>query len=329
MAQTETRPIGAGWTLTIGVFALWRAATILFGFGLPQPAWWRSAFGVAWVALGGLLLLAAVAMTVVGAVEYVRGTAPFRSVGTGTGLLWLAAAGLIALGVGRFLQGGWQRVLYGSGWIAAAGVAFLMWAEERRTERQYGNDLDKRLATAAGGRAESTRGDSVTLKGKAHKFGDNVDTDAIIPARYLNTTDNRELAAHVMEDADPEFVNKVKPGDMIVAGANFGCGSSREHAPIAIKTAGVSCVIAESFARIFFRNAINIGLPVLAAPEAARAAKTGDEIEVDVASGRIKNLSQGKTYQAEPFPEFVRELIAVGGLIAYTRQRLGGGGGSC
>jgi len=162
----------------------------------------------------------------------------------------------------------------------------------------------------------------MTLKGKAHKFGDNVDTDAIIPARYLNTTDEKELAAHCMEDADPAFVTKVAGGDIIVGGANFGCGSSREHAPIAIKAAGVSCVIAEGFARIFFRNAINIGLPVLTAPEAARDAETGDEIEVDVASGRIENRTQGKTYQAAPFPEFIRELISAGGLIAYTKRRL-------
>jgi 3-isopropylmalate dehydratase small subunit len=162
----------------------------------------------------------------------------------------------------------------------------------------------------------------MTLRGKAHKFGDNVDTDAIIPARYLNTTDEKELAAHCMEDADPQFVKKVAGGDIIVGGANFGCGSSREHAPIAIKAAGVSCVIAEGFARIFFRNAINIGLPVLTASEAARDAETGDEIEVDVASGRIENRTQGKTYQAEPFPEFIRELIAAGGLIAYTKRRL-------
>jgi len=166
----------------------------------------------------------------------------------------------------------------------------------------------------------------MTIRGKVHKFGENIDTDAIIPARYLNTTDERELASHCMEDADPEFVNKVKAGDIIVGGSNFGCGSSREHAPIAIKVAGVSCVIAESFARIFYRNAINIGLPLLVAPEAAREAKPGDEIEVDVASGGIRNLTQGKTYQAEPFPEFIRELIAAGGLIAYTRQRLAAGG---
>jgi len=166
----------------------------------------------------------------------------------------------------------------------------------------------------------------MTIRGKVHKFGENIDTDAIIPARYLNTTDERELASHCMEDADPEFVNKVKAGDIIVGGSNFGCGSSREHAPIAIKVAGVSCVIAESFARIFYRNAINIGLPLLVAPEAAREAKPGDEIEVDVASGGIRNLTQGKTYQAEPFPEFIRELVAAGGLIAYTRQRLAAGG---
>ncbi len=162
------------------------------------------------------------------------------------------------------------------------------------------------------------------LHGKAHKFGDNVDTDVIIPARYLDTTDAAELAAHCMEGLAPNFAAQVKPGDIMVAGANFGCGSSREHAPVAIKAAGISCVIAASFARIFFRNAINIGLPVLVCSEAAAEAQAGDEIEVDLAAGEIKNLTRSKSYQAAAFPPFLQEIIAVGGLIAYTKKRLAG-----
>ena len=152
-------------------------------------------------------------------------------------------------------------------------------------------------------------------KGFVHKFGDNVDTDVIIPARYLNTADHGELAKHCMEDIDKDFVNKVKQGDIIAAGYNFGCGSSREHAPIAIKAAGVSCVIASTFARIFYRNAINIGLPILECPEAAKDIKAEDEIEVDFDSGVIKNLTTGKSYNAEPFPEFIKDIISAGGLL--------------
>jgi 3-isopropylmalate/(R)-2-methylmalate dehydratase small subunit len=154
------------------------------------------------------------------------------------------------------------------------------------------------------------------------KYGDNVDTDAIIPARYLNTSSEAELAAHCMEDLDVEFTQEVKPGDMIVAGKNFGCGSSREHAPLAIKAAGVSCVIAETFARIFFRNAINIGLPILECPPAARAIAADQTVEVDLASGEIRNVATGETYRATPYPPFMLELINAGGLIAYTRHKL-------
>jgi len=162
------------------------------------------------------------------------------------------------------------------------------------------------------------------LKGKVHKYGADVNTDVIIPARYLNVSDPGELAAHCMEDIDADFVKKVKPGDIIVATTNFGCGSSREHAPLAIKTAGVSCVIAGTFARIFFRNAINIGLPLLECPEAVAATETGDTLEVDLASGRIKNLTNGRTFTAEPYPDFMARLIDAGGLIEYTKKRLAG-----
>lgn len=155
----------------------------------------------------------------------------------------------------------------------------------------------------------------MNVKGKVHKFGDNIDTDVIIPARYLNTADHSELAKHCMEDIDKDFVNKVNKGDIIAAGYNFGCGSSREHAPIAIKAAGVSCVIASTFARIFYRNAINIGLPILECPEAAKDIKAGDEIEIDFDSGVIKNLTTGKSYSAEPFPEFIKDIISAGGLL--------------
>ena len=155
----------------------------------------------------------------------------------------------------------------------------------------------------------------MNVKGKVHRFGDNIDTDVIIPARYLNTADHSELAKHCMEDIDKDFVNKVNKGDIIAAGYNFGCGSSREHAPIAIKAAGVSCVIASTFARIFYRNAINIGLPILECPEAAKDIKAGDEIEIDFDSGVIKNLTTGKSYNAEPFPEFIKDIISAGGLL--------------
>ena len=161
------------------------------------------------------------------------------------------------------------------------------------------------------------------LKGKVHKYGVNVDTGVIIPARYLTTTSPQELAKHALEDIDPEFLNKVQPGDVIVAGENFGCGSSREHAPLAIKSAGVSCVIAESFARIFFRNAINIGLPVLECPEVAKASETGDDIEVDLAKGLVRNLTKGIEANVEPLPDFLRTLVSRGGLINYTRAKLG------
>ncbi len=162
------------------------------------------------------------------------------------------------------------------------------------------------------------------LKGKVHKYGADVNTDVIIPARYLNVSDPGELAAHCMEDIDADFVKKVKPGDIIVATTNFGCGSSREHAPLAIKTAGVSCVIAGTFARIFFRNAINIGLPLLECPDAVAATEAGDTLEVDLESGKIRNLTNGKTFTAEPYPDFMARLIDAGGLIEYTKKRLAG-----
>lgn len=161
------------------------------------------------------------------------------------------------------------------------------------------------------------------LRGRTWKFGHDIDTDAIIPARYLNTSEPAELAKHVMEDADPAFPGKVQAGDIIVAGKNFGCGSSREHAPIAIKAAGVSCVIAQSYARIFYRNAFNIGLPILESPEGAAAIEEGQEVEVDLNTGIITNLSTGATYHATPYPPFMQELIQAGGLINYTRRRLG------
>lgn len=151
--------------------------------------------------------------------------------------------------------------------------------------------------------------------GNVHKYGDNVDTDVIIPARYLNTSDHKELAAHCMEDIDKDFVYKVKEGDIIVADQNFGCGSSREHAPIAIKESGISCVIASTFARIFYRNAINIGLPILECDEAAKAISDGDVVEIDFDSGVINDLTSGKTFQAEPFPDFILEIIRAGGLL--------------
>lgn len=155
----------------------------------------------------------------------------------------------------------------------------------------------------------------MNAKGYVHKFGDNVDTDVIIPARYLNRSDEQWLASHCMEDIDADFAKNVKKGDIMVAQANFGCGSSREHAPIAIKASGVSCVIASTFARIFYRNAINIGLAILECDEAAKNIKDGDEVEVDFDSGVIKNLTDGKTYQAQPFPEFIQNIIKNGGLM--------------
>ncbi len=160
------------------------------------------------------------------------------------------------------------------------------------------------------------------LKGRAWKYGDNVNTDEIIPARYLNTSDPNELAMHCMEDIDAEFMKKIKPGDIIVAGNNFGCGSSREHAPVAIKAAKISCVIANSFARIFYRNSINIGLPILECPEAVAGISKGDELEIELGTGKIKNLSTGKTYQAASFPPFMQALIKSGGLMPYVQNKI-------
>lgn len=156
---------------------------------------------------------------------------------------------------------------------------------------------------------------------KVHKYGDNIDTDVIIPARYLNTSDPAELAAHCMEDIDAAFAGRVRPGDILVAGRNFGCGSSREHAPLAIKASGVACVIAESFARIFYRNALNIGLPILECPAAARAISAGDEVSVNFETGEIADKTTGRTFMAEPFPPFMLDLIAAGGLAAYLKGR--------
>ncbi len=158
-------------------------------------------------------------------------------------------------------------------------------------------------------------------KGKAHKYGDNVDTDVIIPARHLNTSEPAELAAHCMEDIDAAFAGRARPGDIIAAGRNFGCGSSREHAPLAIKASGVACVVAESFARIFYRNALNIGLPILECPAAARAISSGDEVSVDFETGEIVDETTGQTFKAEPFPPFMLDLIAAGGLAAYLKGR--------
>lgn len=157
--------------------------------------------------------------------------------------------------------------------------------------------------------------------GRVFKYGDNVDTDVIIPARYLNATDGMELAKHCMEDIDKEFVNKVKKGDIIVANKNFGCGSSREHAPLAIKCAGVSCVIAETFARIFYRNAINIGMPIIECPEAARSIEDGDEVEIDFDSGIITNITKKEQYKGQAFPPFMQKIIEAGGLIRYTNSQ--------
>ena len=163
------------------------------------------------------------------------------------------------------------------------------------------------------------------LKGKVHKYGANVDTDAIIPARYLNVSEPEELAQHCMENIDSEFLNRVESGDIIVADTNFGCGSSREHAPLAIKAAGISCVIAKSFARIFFRNAINIGLPLLECTEAVDSTEAGDILEVDLATGEVRNITRDKTFIAEPYPDFMMGIINVGGLVEYTRKKLAGG----
>lgn len=159
------------------------------------------------------------------------------------------------------------------------------------------------------------------VQGKAHKYPDNVDTDVIIPARYLNTADHKELAAHCMEDIDAQFKNNVRPGDVMAAGWNFGCGSSREHAPMVIKESGISCVIAKTFARIFYRNAINIGLAILECPEASEKIDNGDEVTVDFDTGLITNATKGETYQANPFPAFIKEIIQAGGLMADIKNR--------
>ncbi|MDY6351617.1 3-isopropylmalate dehydratase small subunit [Candidatus Weimeria sp. HCP3S3_B5] len=159
-----------------------------------------------------------------------------------------------------------------------------------------------------------------SAKGSVHKFGDNIDTDVIIPARYLNSSDPSELAKHCMEDIDRDFVNKVKPGDIIVAEKNFGCGSSREHAPIAIKAAGVSCVIAETFARIFYRNSINIGLPIIESKEASEKIKEGDIVSVDFDSGIITDETTGEQFKGQAFPEFMQKLIDAGGLVNYINS---------
>lgn len=157
--------------------------------------------------------------------------------------------------------------------------------------------------------------------GKVFKYGDNVDTDVIIPARYLNSSDPAELATHCMEDIDKDFIKNVQKGDIIVASKNFGCGSSREHAPIAIKAAGVSCVIAETFARIFYRNAINIGLPIIECPAASQGIEAGDDVEIDFDSGLITNHTKGTTFQGQAFPEFMQKIIAVEGLINYINNK--------
>lgn len=161
-------------------------------------------------------------------------------------------------------------------------------------------------------------------QGKAFVYGNNVDTDVIIPARYLNNSDPAALASHCMEDIDAAFVTEVAQGDVIVAGKNFGCGSSREHAPLAIKVAGVSCVIAETFARIFYRNAINIGLPILECPEAVKEIKKGDQLQVDFATGTITNKTQGKTYETQPFPTFIQAIIEADGLVGWAKKELEG-----
>ena len=160
----------------------------------------------------------------------------------------------------------------------------------------------------------------MNAQGKVHKYGDNVDTDVIIPARYLNTADHKELASHCMEDIDKEFTAKVKDGDIMVGGSNFGCGSSREHAPIAIKNSGISCVIAKTFARIFFRNSINIGLAILECPEASEKIENGDVVSIDFDTGVITNVTKNERYKAEPFPEFVKEIIKADGLMNSLKK---------
>ena len=161
------------------------------------------------------------------------------------------------------------------------------------------------------------------VKGNAFKYGDNVDTDVIIPARYLNSSKAEELAAHCMEDIDKNFVNEVKKGDILAANKNFGCGSSREHAPLCLKTAGTKCVIAESFARIFYRNSINIGFPIMECPEAVAGINQGDEVTVDFTTGLITNITKGETYQSQPFPEFLQKMIELDGLVNYVNSKKG------
>jgi 3-isopropylmalate/(R)-2-methylmalate dehydratase small subunit len=165
---------------------------------------------------------------------------------------------------------------------------------------------------------------NMKVKGNVFKYKDNVDTDVIIPARHLTSADPEQLKLHCMEDIDPSFVNKVQTGDIMVAGKNFGCGSSREHAPIAIKASGISLVIASDFARIFYRNAINVGLPIMECPEAAAAIKAGDEVEADFDTGIITDITSGETFTAKPFPEFIKKIIDCGGLVAYTKEKTGG-----
>jgi 3-isopropylmalate/(R)-2-methylmalate dehydratase small subunit len=162
----------------------------------------------------------------------------------------------------------------------------------------------------------------MALRGQVWKYGDNVDTDVIIPARYLNVSAAEELAEHCMEDLDPAFAREVQPGDVIVAGENFGCGSSREHAPLALKGAGVSCVVARSFARIFYRNAINVGLPILESAAAVEEAKSGHQLEIDLENGQVHNLTTGAIHQAEPYPPFMMEILDAGGLVEYTRRQI-------
>ena len=161
----------------------------------------------------------------------------------------------------------------------------------------------------------------MNAKGRVFKYADNVDTDVIIPARYLNSSDPKELASHCMEDIDKDFVKNVKKGDIIVAAKNFGCGSSREHAPIAIKESGISCVIAETFARIFYRNAINIGLPIMECPEASKAIKAGDEVSVDFDEGLITDLTTGRTFKGQAFPEFMQKIVKAEGLVNYIKNK--------
>ena len=162
----------------------------------------------------------------------------------------------------------------------------------------------------------------MSIRGQVWKYGDNIDTDAIIPARHLNVWSDEELATHCMEDWDPTFVEKVKMGDIMVGGRNFGCGSSREHAPVAIRASGIACVVAETFARIFYRNAINIGLPILECPDAVAGTEAGQTLEIDLASGLIRNVDTGAQFQATPYPPFMLEIIDAGGLIEYTRHKL-------